>query len=85
MNTLLRIYLVLIFASSALNAGPENDLINKEFPMEASNFATNRRYPQNLEGITDCMSSTIQMEESAIVKSITEKSSIENSSEELSK
>lgn len=82
MNTLLRIYLVLIFASSALNAGPENDLINKEFPIEASNFATNPRYPQNLEGMADCLSSPSQMERN---KSVREKNSIENSSQELSK
>ncbi|SFA97744.1 hypothetical protein SAMN04489723_10360 [Algoriphagus aquimarinus] len=85
MKTLLRIYLVLIFASSALNAGPENDLINKGFPIEASNFAANPRNPQNLDGIADCMSSPVQLEERAINKVIKGGNSIVISSEGLSK
>lgn len=80
--------MVLIFASSALNAGPENDLINKGFPIEASNFAANPRNPrnpQNLDGIADCMSSPVQLEERAINKVIKGGNSIVISSEGLSK
>ena len=66
MKTLLRIYLVLIFASSARNAGSVNDSINSVFPIEASNFATNPSYPQNLEAIADCINSSVQVENKEI-------------------
>ncbi|REG83043.1 hypothetical protein [Algoriphagus antarcticus] len=63
MKTLLRIYLVLIFASSARSAGTENELINSGFPIEESNFATNPSYPQNLRGMADCVNSIDQKEQ----------------------
>ncbi|PZX51378.1 hypothetical protein [Algoriphagus chordae] len=68
MNTVLRIYLVLIFAGSALNAGSENESINSGFPLEASNFATNPSYPQHLIGIADCMNAAIRLENSSTKK-----------------
>ncbi|MFC5624945.1 hypothetical protein [Algoriphagus winogradskyi] len=60
MKTLLKIYLILIFASSALNAGSDNDSIVKGsgIRMEGSSFVTTSTYPQNLEGIADCMNSS---------------------------
>ncbi|PZX61312.1 hypothetical protein LV84_00300 [Algoriphagus ratkowskyi] len=54
MNSLLRIYLVLIFTSSAFNAGSENDSINTGFPVEGLNFAK-VNHPQNLQGMADCL------------------------------
>ncbi|MEB2786167.1 hypothetical protein [Algoriphagus persicinus] len=70
MKTLLRIYLVLIFASSALNAGSENDSVNAGFLIEASNFAGDSGYSQNLLGISDCMNSSIQKEYKTIKRAI---------------
>ncbi|WP_425640025.1 hypothetical protein ACPUEN_09455 [Algoriphagus yeomjeoni] len=59
MKTLLRIYLILIFAGSALNAGSDNDSIAKKsgFMIEGSNFTTKSIYPQNLKGIAECINS----------------------------
>lgn len=66
MNTLLRIYLVLIFASSAFDAGSENDSINKGFSIEASNFAKNPSYPQRINEIADCFNFSVPKEIIAI-------------------
>jgi len=65
MNTLLRIYLVLIFVGSAMNAGPENDSNNSGIPLEASNFAK-PSYPKNLQGIADCLNSEVIKEYKSI-------------------
>lgn len=62
MKILLRIYLVLILASSAMDAGSVNDSINSGFPIEASNFVTNPGYHQNLKEIAACMNSSIENE-----------------------
>lgn len=77
MKTLLRTYLILIFASSALNAGSENDSIKLEsgFKLEASNFVAKSRYPQNLEGIADCMNTARQKEYKTVTGAINEKDS----------
>jgi len=85
MNTLLRIYLVLIFASSALNAGSENDSINSGIPIEASNFTLKPNYPQHLEELAACMNSSNQKKENAIFKAISENVSEEITTKELSK
>ncbi|MDR7129486.1 hypothetical protein J2X69_001823 [Algoriphagus sp. 4150] len=62
MKTLLRIYLVLIFAGSALDAGSENDSINSGFPVEASNFAINSGYSQNQKEMANCMQLPLSVE-----------------------
>ncbi|MEB2777680.1 hypothetical protein SYJ56_20360 [Algoriphagus sp. D3-2-R+10] len=85
MKTLLRTYLVLIFASSALNAGSENDSIKSGFLIEASNFATNTGYSQNLEGIADCMNSSTQKENKTIKRAVEKNVSEERAYEEINK
>ncbi|SFU17602.1 hypothetical protein SAMN04489724_4677 [Algoriphagus locisalis] len=77
MKTLLRTYLILIFASSALNAGSENDSVKMRtgFVAEASNFAMNSSYPQNLEEIADCMNSARKNEFNSEIGTIEEKNS----------
>lgn len=77
MKTLLRTYLILIFASSALNAGSKNDSVNMRagFVAEASNFAMNSSYPQNLEEIADCMNSARKNEFKQEFKTLEKKNS----------
>ncbi|MCE7053497.1 hypothetical protein LZF95_02325 [Algoriphagus sp. AGSA1] len=62
MKRLLRIYLVLIFVGSAVNAGSENQQVKAGFPIEATNFALDSGYNPNLEGISNCMKSAFQEE-----------------------
>ncbi|WP_192085908.1 hypothetical protein [Algoriphagus sp. Y33] len=63
MKTLLRIYLILIFAGSAMEAGSENDSINSGFSTEASNFAANSGYNQNQKGtMTNCINLAIPVD-----------------------
>lgn len=62
MKILLRIYLVLILASSAMDAGSVNDSISSGFPIEASNFVTNPGNHQDLKEIAACISSSIENE-----------------------
>lgn len=83
MKTLLRTYLILIFASSALNAGSKNDSVNMRagFVVEASNFAMNSSYPQNLEGIAECMNSARKNEFKPKFETIEEKNSAQISVE----
>ncbi|WP_157243588.1 hypothetical protein [Algoriphagus resistens] len=66
MKILLRIYLVLILASSAMDAGSVNDSINSGFPVEASNFVSNPGYHQDLKEIAACISSSIEHEHKTI-------------------
>ena len=75
MKTLIRTYLILIFASSALNAGSDNDLVVKRsgFVKEGTNFVTKSTYPQNLEGIADCMNSGSQIEYRVLIEATGEK------------
>ncbi len=62
MKRLLRIYLVLIFVGSAVNAGSENHPVHVGFPVEESNFASDPRFNSNLEGIANCMNSPFKDE-----------------------
>ncbi|WPR73570.1 hypothetical protein [Algoriphagus sp. NG3] len=62
MKRLLRIYLVLIFVGSAVNAGSENHPANVGFPAEESNFASDPAFNSNLEGIANCMNSSFMDE-----------------------
>ncbi|MEP0710817.1 hypothetical protein [Algoriphagus sp.] len=62
MKTLLRFYLVLIFASSALNAGSVNETNQSEFPVEAPKFAMNSNPAQNQVGVSDCEDSSVWRE-----------------------
>lgn len=84
MNTLLRVYLVLIFASSALNAGSENDSINSGIPIEASKFASNPRY-LHLEELAACMNASNQKKNNRIIEEISENNLEETTNKELSK
>ena len=62
MKTLLRIYLVVIFASSAMDAGSVNDTINSGLSSEETNFARQPSYPLNLQGMADCLNSSLKKE-----------------------
>jgi hypothetical protein len=58
MKTLLRFYLVLIFASNAFDAGSANDSINSGNPIEESNFASHLSGQQNPSEITPCINTS---------------------------
>ena len=74
MKTLLRIYLILIFAGSAMEAGSENDSINSGFPIEASNFTANPSYNQNQKvGTINCINLAIPVDYKDIKVAVVEK------------
>ncbi len=71
MKTLLRFYLVLIFVSSAFDAGSANDSVNSENTKEASNFASYPSNQQNLNKVAICISASDLKESEKVVGSIT--------------
>lgn len=66
MKTLLRIYLVVIFASSAIDAGSVNDTINSGLSSEASSFAKRPSHPLSLHGMAGCLNSSLKKEYKAL-------------------
>lgn len=84
MKTILRIYLVLIFASIAIDAGSVNDSINSGLQIEAFNFAKTFSYPQNLQGMADCINYSTQKEYKTIKGVVKESKSEKYASEDMS-
>lgn len=72
MKTLLKTYLILMFATSASNAGSENDSIISGFQIEACNFAVESSSSDNLTSVADCINTSFQNEYTSIEMAVAE-------------